>query len=939
MTTKTLSGIYSAAYNLTSPVTTLSIAASGYLGGGLLAAGTGTYTIVNHGEIHFTPFEGPAYGVSVAGAGIVTNTGTIFSGVGHYGAGTGWGVVLGNGGAVTNGSAAAARALIEGYYNGIFVNGTSGKVVNDGTIIGRYHFGVALNAGGTVTNGAGGAGAALIEGDSAGIEVALGGAVHNYGTVVATGTAATGIDLTTGGAVTNGSATDTAAKIEASGSGVLIQAAPGTVTNFGSVLNTGAAYALNLTDGGVVMNGIASDTVALIGGAVEIGGAGGTVDNFGTIGDPAGARGVVLLEGGAVTNGGTANTGALIEAGRMAEAGVGVYGHSGTVKNFGTIAGGYYCVWLDAGGRITNGGATDTSALIQGVYGAFFRAAGTLTNYGTITGAVLGGAGAALFSSGGGRITNGSDADRTALISGHRGVRLLAGTVINNGTIAGNAASGSLGVYLNGGAAAATNGSATNAAALITGYVGVAVAAGSTLTNFGTVAGMGGDAVTLADPTSRLNAEAGSVFKGQVAAGGGTVDVVSGTATMSGGLSASGPVEGLGTLKLTGGVSQFSSALTVAIVEAGASTIVAIETTLTTAKVWTQTAGELGALTGDRINFDGVGDSFAGTLTGPGTIAITGGTDTLTGTTLSASTMIVSNATVTLSGAIDLTQTLSATTAHLIVAAGGATLSGGGTLALSNTATNKIAGASSASTLTNFDMITGAGQLGGGSMALVNKAGGVINGDDARALVINTGTATTTNAGIIECTSSGGVTITGAVASSGSLTVTAGTLLIDGPVSGAGTVQIGGGTAHFVSTLTENVAFTGTTGVLELAKSVSYAGSISGFSKTGTTSLDLLDIGFVSGTTKASFSGTTTAGTLTVTDGTHTAEIHLTGNYTASTWTLSSDGHGGTTVIDPTPSMQPLISAMAGFGGGAGAPAPAPAVREPAPFALLVRPA
>jgi hypothetical protein len=36
-----------------------------------------------------------------------------------------------------------------------------------------------------------------------------------------------------------------------------------------------------------------------------------------------------------------------------------------------------------------------------------------------------------------------------------------------------------------------------------------------------------------------------------------------------------------------------------------------------------------------------------------------------------------------------------------------------------------------------------------------------------------------------------------------------------------------------------------------------------------------------------------------VTDGSHTANIALLGNYLASTFVPSSDGHGGTSVIDP----------------------------------------
>jgi hypothetical protein len=44
---------------------------------------------------------------------------------------------------------------------------------------------------------------------------------------------------------------------------------------------------------------------------------------------------------------------------------------------------------------------------------------------------------------------------------------------------------------------------------------------------------------------------------------------------------------------------------------------------------------------------------------------------------------------------------------------------------------------------------------------------------------------------------------------------------------------------------------------------------------------------------------TSAGGTLHVTDGMHQANIALLGNYLASTFTTSSDGHGGTAVIDP----------------------------------------
>ena len=47
------------------------------------------------------------------------------------------------------------------------------------------------------------------------------------------------------------------------------------------------------------------------------------------------------------------------------------------------------------------------------------------------------------------------------------------------------------------------------------------------------------------------------------------------------------------------------------------------------------------------------------------------------------------------------------------------------------------------------------------------------------------------------------------------------------------------------------------------------------------------------------YSGNNSPGTLTVSDGTHTANIALTGNYSLANFTASSDGHGGTIIVDP----------------------------------------
>ena len=335
-----------------------------------------------------------------------------------------------------------------------------------------------------------------------------------------------------------------------------------------------------------------------------------------------------------------------------------------------------------------------------------------------------------------------------------------------------------------------------------------------------------------------------------------------------------------------------------------------------------------GTVTSSGITFSGVGNRFSGTLAGKAAIAFSGGSETFAGTTITAARVNVSGASVTLSGSIALGGLLVATTSDLVVSTAGATLTGSGVLELTNLSTNKIAGASAAATLTNGATIEGAGALGAGTMTLINGAKGVINGDDLAALKIDTGSVAVANAGLIEATGRGGLAIAGAVKNTGLLAAAGGKLEVDGAVSGAGSVTITAGTADFAGTFNEDVTFDGTTGTLELAHARTYSGKISGFSLTGGTSLDLVDIGFTGGVTKATFGGSATSGVLTVTSGAEVAKINLVGDYRSSVWTLSTDGHGGTKIVDPikaasstetsrpTSNILPFIAAMGSFDPG-----------------------
>ena len=92
------------------------------------------------------------------------------------------------------------------------------------------------------------------------------------------------------------------------------------------------------------------------------------------------------------------------------------------------------------------------------------------------------------------------------------------------------------------------------------------------------------------------------------------------------------------------------------------------------------------------------------------------------------------------------------------------------------------------------------------------------------------------------------------------------------------------------------VTFAGSTGTLQLDNSSSFSGTVAGM--TGQDTIDFADINFTKVRTPI-YSGNSSGGTLTVTDGTHSANIALLGNYLASSFVTSSDGHGGTNIVDP----------------------------------------
>jgi len=167
------------------------------------------------------------------------------------------------------------------------------------------------------------------------------------------------------------------------------------------------------------------------------------------------------------------------------------------------------------------------------------------------------------------------------------------------------------------------------------------------------------------------------------------------------------------------------------------------------------------------LQLEGGGSITGGTLTdaGGGTIESSGGGGgTLNGVAISSgSTYAVSNASqATLEGTIvnngELFVDATNSTATVNIASSGATLSGTGTVVLSNNANNAITGSSGAELANASDTIEGSGQIDG-LAALDNQADGTIDATQSTALQIFS-IATLTNEGLVEATNGGTLELT-----------------------------------------------------------------------------------------------------------------------------------------------------------------------------------
>ncbi len=255
-------------------------------------------------------------------------------------------------------------------------------------------------------------------------------------------------------------------------------------------------------------------------------------------------------------------------------------------------------------------------------------------------------------------------------------------------------------------------------------------------------------------------------------------------------------------------------------------------------------------------------------------------------------------------------------TADLVID-GTVTLNGGGAVIVQGP-TDEITGASTG-ILDNFDTISGGGSIGDGSgdLTLFNETGGTVDGS-GETLTLDTGN-TVTNAGTLEATGGGTLTIDDSVDNTGTITADGGNVDVVGAVTDTGSAHIGdGGILEFQASVAagQTVTFDDATGTLALSDPVDFHAAVAGFGAGNAVDLSTVTYAPEAETgvwTQESGSGTLTisteydvwtqgsgGGTLQIyTGATLDATLNFTGTYQQYQFALASDGNAtpGTDVV------------------------------------------
>jgi hypothetical protein len=913
------SGVFGSSAQSWSVTNKGAISASGEFGFGVYL-GAGGSVGNKAGATISAGWRGVAIGSQAAGT--VTNAGKISASSGDYDTGS-YAVYLGAGGSVTNEAGATISA--------------SSKFGCDGVLFG---------GGGTVTNKAGATISAYGNSGSAGVSVfsfGVGLTVQNFGNIVSSGD---GVQLVSpGGAVNNGRGGTITGAI----SGVYAGGGPPTlVTNAGAI--SGHLYGIDLAAGGLVTNK-AGGTISgghygfyknpdgyyqlyNFGGGVRIAGGLGSVTNAGTINSD-GKYGIYLGAGGSVSNGaGATISGHYVVFGP----GIEIAGGAGTVTNAGDISGCFIGVELQAGGSFTNKGGGTISASI----GVELQAGGSVTNKagGTINGGIS--------LSAGGSVTNGGT------IHGYRGVELAEGGLVTNeaGGAINSYGQGSTGVLAFGPATvtnagaitAATVGIGGNAVALygggsitnkagatITGGYGILLFSSSgTVTNAGDITGYISPGGNLLFATG-IYIEAGGSVNNQgtgaisgyhtgvwLRGGGGSVTNKAGGAISAHdiGILAEGKpvtVTNAGDISGEGGVVAIGSAATVANSGAITGTTVGSVTFRGTVEtlgdgVFMNAGGAATNKAGGTINGagDGVYIAGGGSVTNAGTISGTIASVEFAGAGANTLTLETGS---TLNGDAIGSTASGATNALILQGHGTANnnFDDFDTLSVQANGNWTLGGDSTFGATTVSGSLIVAGDVSGGPTTLGDPAG-----DVAKLVIASTGTwnilddssiglsgstpSFVSNSGLFEKTGGSGTSaIAPAVTNTGTIEVTAGTLDLQGAVTGKGIDKVSGAsTLEFDSAVaaTQTVDFLGGPSAVDLLDPNAFFGKIADFASPGTVQLpgDWVFSGF-------SENAAGTLGTLTLASGASHHAFDFVGDYTASDFKITS---GATTTIAHT---------------------------------------
>src|SRR6202011_917972 len=277
----------------------------------------------------------------------------------------------------------------------------------------------------------------------------------------------------------------------------------------------------------------------------------------------------------------------------------------------------------------------------------------------------------------------------------------------------------------------------------------------------------------------------------------GTLEATSGgTLIVNGGIYANAG----GTILNNASTLVFQGASTInggTITQTGAGTMKLLNTTINTA-VPNSTTG--------IIEVIGGGNTIAGALTNPagGQVKIDNG-----------SNLTMAGSSINNAGAITLNSIAYGT--QLLIGAANVTLSGSGTLTMSNSLANSIQGVAAANKLTNQQTIQGAGNIGAGQMALSNS--GTINANQTNALTLQISNGAT-NTGTLEATSGGTLIVNGGTYANagGTILNNASTLVFQGAstINGGTITQNGAGTMKLINTTLNTAVPNSTTGIIEV---------------------------------------------------------------------------------------------------------------------------